>query len=222
MPDEDEAVIAEQISYYSARAPEYDETASPVGHDILASQGDQLRQELVRFGPRGKVLEIACGTGSWTRLLARHADELTAIDPSAEMLDICREKLGDVGVRLIQADVFSWAPDDRYDVVFFANWLSHVPPRLFERFWDLVARCLAPDGQVFFLDEEAYAVWRREEFLDSERTLVRRRLRDGRTFDIVKVFYDAAELERRLQGLGWAVKVRSTGDMYWGRGRQAH
>ena len=95
MSDGDEALIAEQISYYSARAPEYDETTSPVGDDILASQGDQLRQELIRFEPRGRVLEIACGTGSWTRLLAQYADQLTAIDPSTEMLEICREKLGD-------------------------------------------------------------------------------------------------------------------------------
>ncbi len=59
-----------------------------------------------------------------------------------------------------------------------------------------------------------------EEFLDEARTRVRRRLQDGQVFDIVKVFYRAAELEQRLRGLGWHVTVQSTGDLYWGEGRR--
>jgi hypothetical protein len=72
---------------------------------------------------------------------------------------------------------------------------------------------------VFFLDDETLDVWREEEFMDEGRTLVRRRLRDGRSFDIVKVFYNSAELERSLRKLGWDVNVHSTGDLYWGEGR---
>jgi demethylmenaquinone methyltransferase/2-methoxy-6-polyprenyl-1,4-benzoquinol methylase len=44
--------------------------------------------------------------------------------------------------------------------------------------------------------------------------VVRRKLNDGREFDIVKVFYDPTELERRLRELGWHGWVRST-DKYF-------
>jgi demethylmenaquinone methyltransferase/2-methoxy-6-polyprenyl-1,4-benzoquinol methylase len=115
-------------------------------------------------------------------------------------------------------DVFRWEPDDRYDVVFFANWLSHVPPTRFEEFWLLVKRCLTPTGRVFFVDEDTADMWQ-EEFVDDARTISRRRV-GGQTFDIVKVFYDATELEERLHGLGWDVRVRSTGGLYWGEGRR--
>jgi hypothetical protein len=30
-------------------------------------------------------------------------------------------------VRFVQADLFAWKPDRRYDVAFFGFWLSHVP-----------------------------------------------------------------------------------------------
>jgi hypothetical protein len=36
---------------------------------------------------------------------------------------------------------------------------------------------------VFYLDEETLDVWREEEFIDEGRTLVRRRLQDGTSFD---------------------------------------
>ena len=58
------------------------------------------------------------------------------------------------GVRFVQADIFDWTPDRAYDGVFFANWLSHVPPSRFEDFWALVAKCLKPDGRVVFIDED--------------------------------------------------------------------
>lgn len=37
-----------------------------------------------------------------------------------------------------------------------------------------------------------------------------RRLNDGRAYEIVKVFYEREELERRLSQLGWDVRVTET------------
>ena len=51
---------------------------------------------------------------------------------------------------------------------------------------------------------------------------VRRCLTDGSTHRIVKVAHDAAELERRLAGLGWQVRVtRTSGHFFWGEGTRA-
>ena len=210
-------LIREQIRYYSERAPEYDQTTRPNGEYVLPTQARQVEAALAAFAPRGKVLEIACGTGSWTKVLAAHASELTALDASAEMLGLCRQKVPEGHVLFIEMDIFRWEPDARYDVVFFANWLSHVPPTRFEEFWHLVERCLTPNGRVFFVDEDAADMWQ-EEFIDEARTISRRRV-GGKAFDIVKVFYDATELENRLRGLGWDVRVHSTGGLYWGQGR---
>jgi SAM-dependent methyltransferase len=104
-------LLAEQLSYYQALAGEYED-------HITAPAGD-LAAALDRFRPGGRVLELACGTGVWTEKLARHAASVTAVDGAPAMLARARARLVDPRVRFIEADLFGWAPDGRYDLVFF-------------------------------------------------------------------------------------------------------
>lgn len=90
------------------------------------------------------MLEIACGPGFWTSRLLRHAASVAALDAAPEMLAIASARINDERARFIQADVFSWRPDRRYDAVFFGFWLSHVPPERFDSFWSLARDCLTP------------------------------------------------------------------------------
>src|ERR671937_3148742 len=91
---------------------------------------------------------------------------------------------GDGRVRFVEADLFTWRPDRRYDVVFFAFWLSHVPLERFESFWSLVADCLEPHGRVFFVDD-AYRT--PDELIDgASSSTIHRRLNDGTTYRLVK------------------------------------
>lgn len=220
MVEKDRGLIDEQIVYYDERAAEYDETSTPP-NDPLAPQALQIHAALEAFEPRGKVLELACGTGNWTRRLLDHATKLTAVDASAEMLEWSREKVQDGRVRYVHADVFAWEPEDAYDVVFFAFWLSHVPPTSFEHFWNLVGKALAPSGRVFFVDEGRHDYWQEEVVEHEGPHVVTRRLRDGSSYRAVKVFWQPDELEDRLGRLGWQVSVRSTGVFYWGQGTRA-
>jgi SAM-dependent methyltransferase len=206
--DELDALLAEQVAYYGARAAEYDAT-SPIPADDASRA--KLSLALEAFAPHGRVLEFACGTGEWTAVLAKHASELTAIDTSPEMLALASERVQDDRVRFIEADIFDWRPDQRYDAVFFGAWLSHVPPRRFDRFWALVAECLGETGRVFFIDELPAVEAHEQVVSDAAAPAVERSLRSGARFRIVKVFYTPDELRRRLAALGWAISVRSVG-----------
>jgi SAM-dependent methyltransferase len=203
------------VDYYSRRAGEYD-AGGP--HDPLAPLTRALEAALDAFAPAGRVLEIACGTGNWTGRLRAHADEVTALDASPEMLELARRKLGP-GVTFVRADLFQWEPVGSYDVVAFFFWLSHVPRARFDAFWERVARCLRASGRIFFADEGRHSYWF-EEFVDEGDGVVLRRLRDGSVHRAVKVFWSPEELEERLERLGWDVTVRSTGAFYWGEGRR--
>ena len=146
--DQDQ-LLAEQIAYYRARAPEYLEGVIPG-----AVGGGELEAALDAFRPAGDVLELACGPGTWTQQLLRHAASLTAVDASPEMIAIASSRVGPGSrVCFVEADLFNWTPDRRYDVVFFGFWLSHVPLERFESFWSLVDGALAPTGRVFFADD---------------------------------------------------------------------
>ena len=52
-----------------------------------------------RFAPRGRVLELAAGTGQWTGLLAEAADELLVTEASPEMLELNRSQGGGAAER---------------------------------------------------------------------------------------------------------------------------
>lgn len=218
---EDEQLIGEQIAYYRHRAPEYDATSRPAG-DPFAAYARELESALADFGPLGRVLEIACGTGWWTKRLLEYASEVTALDSSPEMLALTAERVGDdLRVHYVEADVFRWTPDAPYDVVFCANWLSHVPPSRFDDFWSVVRAALGPDGRAFFI-EEGQDAWRHEQpFEEAGVPLVRRTLGDGTSYRVVKIYWDAGDLHRRLSDLGWDIDIRTTGPFLWGHGRRA-
>src|SRR5262249_39754117 len=146
--------------------------------------------------PRGDALELACGTGLWTRHLVETATRIVAVDASPETIEVNRARVRSDRVEYVVADIFSWTPSRRVGFVLFTFWLSHVPPARFDSFWQTVARALRPGGRAFFVDsllvQDATA---RDQSSVDDSGVVRRRLNDGREFDIVKVFYDPEDLE---------------------------
>jgi len=213
-----DGLLAEQRSYYHALAPDY--LAQQLDLPDLAGMADELTEALDAFGPAGSVLELACGPGVWTGRLLRHATDITAVDASADVLGLAAARIADERVRFVQADLFAWRPEQRYDVVFMGFWISHVPAERFAFFWAMVADCLTPDGRVFFCDD-AYRT--DDELIEGpESSTIERHVPDGTTYRIVKVPHRPAELERRLRELGWDIAVHPTsGPCYWGSGRRA-
>lgn len=218
-------MLQEQVEYYRARAHEYDQWFERTGRydrgeahrRAWREEVAQLEQALGDAGPRGDILELACGTGLWTRHLARYAERLLAVDASPETLELNRERISRSNeiapgrVELAAVDLFDWAPPRVFDFVFFGFWLSHVPESRFDSFWNLVRAALGGRGRAFFVDsrltQESTATDHHE--LDRSGT-VQRKLNDGRSYRIVKVFHEPDRLMVRLTDLGFRGWVRST------------
>jgi 2-polyprenyl-3-methyl-5-hydroxy-6-metoxy-1,4-benzoquinol methylase len=222
MPDD--TVLTEQLDYYRARALEYDKwwnregrfDRGPAANTRWFAEATELERVLDRFDPRGDVLELACGTGLWTRHLVTYAESVTAVDAAPEVLAINRARVGDDRVSYVEADLFDWSPDQRYDACVFAFWLSHVPVDRFAAFWEMVAGALKPGGRVLFIDSartERSTAADHQLPVGDEDTMTRR-LDDGREFQIVKRFYDPGELERALGELGWNASVSATPEFF--------
>jgi demethylmenaquinone methyltransferase/2-methoxy-6-polyprenyl-1,4-benzoquinol methylase len=221
----DDGLLAEQLEYYRARAYEYDkwwlrEGRFDRGREANArwfAETTELERILARFDPQGEVLELACGTGLWTRRLVDHATHVTAVDAAPEVLAINRARVGGRTVSYVEADVFEWAPEPgAYDVCVFTFWLSHVPENRFAAFWERVAGALKPGGRVFFIDsarsEDSTAAGHRLP-REGEATMTRR-LDDGRAFQIIKRFYEPHRLAADLRMLGWDCQIATTGEFF--------
>jgi demethylmenaquinone methyltransferase/2-methoxy-6-polyprenyl-1,4-benzoquinol methylase len=213
-------LLQEQIDYYRARAGEYDEwwlrtgryDRGPEENARWFAEVEQLRRALEDWRPSGAVLELACGTGLWSRELARFADSLTLVDSSPEVLAINASRVPHPNATRIQADLFTWEPTEQFDTVFFSFWLSHVPLDRFPSFWHSLAGWLKPGGRVFFIDSlyDERSTARDHRLRGPAATTINRKLNDGREFRIVKVFYRPDDLQERLAAQGWRARVQGT------------
>lgn len=204
-------VLTEQLDYYCARAGDYDEWFYRKGR-YDRGQGatkqwraelGEIEQSLARSAPFGDCLELACGTGLWTRHLVTQAGSLCALDGSQEMLSRCRERLPKADLEFVQADLFGF-------------WLSHIPPDYFAPFWHKVRAALRPEGRVFFVDSKHIKSSTASDHNlppAGELSLIRK-LNDGREFRIYKVFHQVHDLQARLHALGFALQIKQSSQYF--------
>jgi len=212
--------LAEQLAYYSSRAPEYDDwwhrrgafdRGAEENAVWLADAGEALAA-LNRIDLGHDVLELAPGTGTWTVHLAARAPQLTLVDGSAEMLfhnPIAQRD--DVTVEV--ADLFTWTTTERFDSVVFTFWISHIPRERLTSFFASVAGWLRSGGRIFFVDDRELATTEPHVAESSGQTMVRR-LSDGTNATIVKNFFSAAELCAAADSAGIDLTVHETSTFF--------
>lgn len=226
MPARD--VVQEMNEYYRVRAP---------WHDGYMSHTDNARMEellapviafIEPFVAGRDVLEIACGTGNWTQVLARRARSVLATDINESMVAIARSKS-------YAGDTVSFQVDDAYTMAairdgftasFAADWWSHVPNSRLRPFLELLHSKLEPGSRVVFVDmlrrdHPDLTPYRQDE---DGNLIHRRRLPNGREFDVLKNFPSREDVLTTLDGLvreavysqdlelrRWAVAYRACG-----------
>jgi ubiquinone/menaquinone biosynthesis C-methylase UbiE len=194
----DHRILAE---YYQQRAAEYDEVyRKPERQDDLAA----LRRLLPPLVAGHRVLEIAAGTGYWTQVLSAAAVSITATDLNAETLQVAAGRdYGGAAVSLQIADAYALqsVPGD-FDLVFCGFWWSHLRRADVPRFLAGVRARVAPGTGLVLLDNRYvpgsnYPIAR---ISDAGDTYQRRRLSDGREYEVLKNFPARDQLEADLAG----------------------
>jgi demethylmenaquinone methyltransferase/2-methoxy-6-polyprenyl-1,4-benzoquinol methylase len=214
----DEPALQEQMRYYQERAAEYD--ASVLGDG--ADAGEPLAQELrawppnilARLAPCEQALELACGTGVWTRELLSVARYILALDASPAMLALNRAKVADARVRYQLADLFAWEADAPVDLAFAALWFSHVPTHRLAPMLSALRRAVRPGGQLCVIDEPESSPVRPPAREDADLEL--RALRNGRQFQIVKIYRAPQQLAAFCRDAGFTQTVIIPGTYFFG------
>ena len=99
----------------------------------------------------GRVLEIGCGAGEFSRLLAARAERVLAVDLSAQMIRLARERSRlQTNVEFVEADVMTFhLPDEEFDCVATLTTLHHLPAEAALR---KIRSALRPGGTFVCLD----------------------------------------------------------------------
>ena len=96
------------------------------------------------------VLELGCGTGSFTRELARSGAEIVAIDVSPELLEIAKSNCSAANVRFQFQNAYSLSYSEAvFDSVVGSSVLHHL--EIEEALRD-VYRVLKPEGTIYFTE----------------------------------------------------------------------
>ncbi|HYL05260.1 MAG TPA: class I SAM-dependent methyltransferase [Thermoanaerobaculia bacterium] len=185
----------ELIEYYDRRAPEYERI-----YQRPERRGDlrELAAVLGTLVAGRDVLEVACGTGYWTHLLAPRARSWLATDAAGEALALARSKSYPAGrVAFAMADAYALAAvPGRFDAALAGFWWSHVPRPRLSGFLAQLGRRLVPGSRVVFFDNRyvpgsSLPISRHDA---AGNTWQRRRLDDGSEREVLKNFPSAAEL----------------------------
>lgn len=146
-------------------AARYDRLAELVGGELRA----WLLFHLPARGDR--AVDLGCGTGVHTALLAERYAEVLGVDVSAPMLDFARRRRDRSNVDWRESDLLAVGPaDGRFDLVHSAYTLHHVPA--FDSALHRMRSLVRPGGQVLLVDlvDERELVPREEFVREAWRT----------------------------------------------------
>jgi ubiquinone/menaquinone biosynthesis C-methylase UbiE len=218
----DDDLRRSMFRYYDERASEYEEayvlgtgTASIQNADVFHHEAVLLTGVVERFA-RGRLVDLACGTGFWLQHYAARCSSVTLIDQSSRMLDMCRTKVAalDVGhrVSIVQSDVFEHTFDQRaFDSALIGFLISHLTEDQ-ERLLFARLRTMLDSGGRFLILDSAYSPERARFNAKIERQ--QRRLNDGTQFEIYKRYIDRQDIVRWSESHDAALSIEHVGTAF--------
>lgn len=201
-------------SYYAARAAEYDNVY------LLPERQRELRsieQWLPPIFADKKMLEVACGTGYWTKFIAQGATQVMALDVTPETIGIAKKRVTQKNVQFILGDAYALPRfDTKFDAAFAGFWFSHIPKQRRSEFMHGLYSTLKPGALVVMLDNRHVDDYNSPmiERDNQGNTYQRRVLSDGTTYRVLKNFPSEAELRILAADFGKEVSFTSW-QSYW-------
>jgi ubiquinone/menaquinone biosynthesis C-methylase UbiE len=202
-------MISEQSAqFYAKTAAHHDRIYDkPERQEDLAAMRTKVAEVL-----RGhNVLELACGTGYWTRVIAETADAVVATDINPEMIALGK-------LRALPADKVQFRVADAYQLpadigdftaVFIGFWWSHVKREQQERFLAQLRARVGKDILVVLLDD-TYVEGSSETIARTDmegNTYQIRSAPDGERYEIPKSFPTDSGLRKKLASSVREIKI---------------
>jgi ubiquinone/menaquinone biosynthesis C-methylase UbiE len=160
--------------------------------------------------PNKNVLEIACGTGNWTQILAKRAKTVLATDINESMLAIAQQKKYiHNNVRFESVNAYDLtAIREKFDIAFAADWWSHIPVQNIPIFIDQLHSKLEKNGTVIIVDmKKINDDISADSYYDENGNYRHKRtLPDNSEYEVIKNYPTERELHNLLSGRAENIK----------------
>jgi demethylmenaquinone methyltransferase/2-methoxy-6-polyprenyl-1,4-benzoquinol methylase len=149
--DSPEAKLAYNRRLFTTIAPRYDLITRLLSYGQDARWKRRVAQIVRAEGRRGRLLDLACGTGDIARSLATHARQVVGVDLTMAMLQRASGQSSPASPAWVCGDMTRLPfGDASFDVVTVSYGLRNVP--VLETAVDEIVRVLAPGGLFVSLD----------------------------------------------------------------------
>jgi SAM-dependent methyltransferase len=158
-----------------------------------------------------KALELGCGPGTWTGVLADRAERVRAVDLSEAMLAQATRALAErSNVELTQSDIARFDPGtEKFDRILSVRVVEYVPE--WQGVVESFGRWLAPGGRAVVVTKTPISIWRgtgRERWF-GPRTFARRLTGRSLNADFWQKYIPVKTMVRAFQTAGLVdIKVR--------------
>ena len=204
-------LVKQVAEYYGAEANDYD---AAQGKPERLREVAKIGKTLAHLFSGLRVLEIACGTGTWTEFIAQSAKSVMATDVNQEMLDIASVKLAkftNIEFQLKDGYRLDFGAAT-FNAVFCGLWISHVPRQMLATFLVQV-RSLLESGDFVVIVDHRFV---QDEMIpltgstDAEgNSFSSRCTSDGRSWLITKNFLNEDEIRTTMTSVFKDVSIES-------------
>ncbi len=141
--------MEQKETFWSKSATDFEEK----NNRIIGKESMQIIKDILEKETNlGNVLELACGNGTYSKILINNADSILATDFSDEMVAETKRRLKDYSAITVEkANCFNLPyPDNSFDTVFMANLLHIIASP--EKALAEAKRVVKPNGKILVLD----------------------------------------------------------------------
>lgn len=143
----------------------YDEFSVPQSDAGVHRRHIAIYQWLLKFGMKrtSEVLEIGCGVGTVTSLLAQHvkSGHIVGVDVSGVSIAKAKEALATFkNVEFIKGDIVELALSRKFDVIVMPDVIEHIPLQSHAALFRKCSTLLKPDGFILIhIPEPHHLAW---------------------------------------------------------------
>ena len=179
-PRYDEAFIETAYSQYATTVTDYWDGEKPTTYGVrLFARMEDILEEIEELaGARGRILDIGCHTGFFSKIARDRGWTVTGVDVSETMVEIARAEFG---LNAIAGDWTSMAFEAPFDVIYCSHVIEHIPDPV--RWMRCFRERLAPNGLLCIETPNMQSIDRLWKRLLKRLRLRRNRWAHGRTPD---------------------------------------